>query len=194
MHAQLHRLHACFDNFNIAWTRTIDKDSYQLLCCRGSTIAMSHSSDYLRLHCSSPAIHQRRCSFVANLRPRDHVSHVLRDLHAPNPRANIIHIMCNIVNYADIHDGMVMRISDLPSVSSPFCRGGIRRASHSDCVWFQGFFNRWPMAWNGYLFTLESFGTLFQISTQNSFYSNSISYLLPSTMLIFVDYFCLMYI
>ena len=41
---------AGFDNFDIAWTRTIDKDSYQFLCCRGSTTAMSHSSDYLRLH------------------------------------------------------------------------------------------------------------------------------------------------
>ena len=39
-----------FDNFDFAWTRTIDKDSYRLLCCRGSTIATSHSSDYLRLH------------------------------------------------------------------------------------------------------------------------------------------------
>ena len=41
---------AGFDNFDTALTKTIDKDSYRLLCCRGSTIVMSHSLDYLRLH------------------------------------------------------------------------------------------------------------------------------------------------
>jgi hypothetical protein len=58
--------------------------------------------------------------FVANLRPRDHVSHVLRDLHWLPIRERISYKVClmmfNIVNgTAPIYmTGMVTRISDLP--------------------------------------------------------------------------------
>ena len=78
----------------------------------------------LRLHCSLAPL-QRVINaadrFVANLRPRDHVSHVLRDLHWLPIRERILYKVClmmfNIVNGTAptyFTTGMVTRISDLP--------------------------------------------------------------------------------
>ena len=101
---------------------------------------------------SSPASHQRRCSLRCQSptsRPCQPCS--ARSTLALNPWANIIQGVSHDVqhrqwNSADIHDWHGHAHLRSPrSVSSSFCRRGtVWRASHSDCVWFQGFFNRWP--------------------------------------------------
>ena len=109
---------------------------------------------------SSPASHQRRCSLrrqPPTSRPCQPCS--TRSTLAPNPWANIIQGVSHDVqhrqrNSADIHDwhGQAYLRSSR-SVSSPFCRRRtIWRASHSNCVWFQGFLNRWPsgLEWSPY--------------------------------------------
>ena len=70
--------------------------------------------------------------FVANLRPRDHVSHVLRDLHWLPIRERISYIegvphdvQRRQWNCADIHDWHGhAHFRSSRSVSSPFCRRG----------------------------------------------------------------------
>ena len=101
---------------------------------------------------SSPASHQRRCSLSRHpptSRPCQPCS--TQSTLAPNPWANIIQGVPHDVqrrqwNSADIHDWHGhAHLRSSRSVSSPFCRREtVWRASHSNCVWFQGFLNRWP--------------------------------------------------
>ena len=103
---------------------------------------------------SSPASHQRRCSLrrqPPTSRPCQPCS--TRSTLAPNPWANIIqgvpHDVQRQWNCADMHDWHGhAHFRSSRSVSSPFCRRGtVWRASHSDCVWFQGFLKsltQWP--------------------------------------------------
>ena len=119
--------------------------------------------------------------FVANLRPSSWPCRPCSSWStlAPNPWANIIQGVSHDVqhrqrNSADIHDWhghAYLRSSR--SVSSPFCRRGtVWRASHSNCVWFQGFLYRWPsgLEWSPFSSSSHSWRYSIQISTQNSFF------------------------
>ena len=134
----------------------------RLLQCRTRRTTCNFTGSY-------PASHQRCCSLR-----RQHPTSwpcqpcSTRSTLAPNPWANIIqgvphdvqHRQWNSVDIHDWHGHAHIRSSR--SVSSPFCRRGtVWRASHSNCVWFQGFLNRWPsgLEWSP-MSMFEPFGML----------------------------------
>ena len=140
--------------------------------------------------------------FVANLRPRDHVSHVLRELHwLPNPWANIIQGVSHDVqhrqwNSADIHDWHGhAHFRSSRSVSSPLCRRGIVDVPRTRTVFGSRAFQSLGLERSACPRSSHSGRYPIQISTQNSFFSNSIpDLILINYAIIFMDYLCLMYI
>ena len=91
----------------------------QLNCMTLSRAQPDESDNYITLHWMEWWL-EPWALFFANLRPRDHVSHVLRDLHWLPIRERISYKVClmmfNVVNGTapTYMTGMVTRISDLP--------------------------------------------------------------------------------